>query len=126
MRNQDKKFTRRAFLRQAALATAVTAGAGYLVGCKPSDSGGKSGGKSAGGEAAGADVCTDISGLTETEKKTRQSLNYVEKSKAAGKNCLNCSLYQPEKYGDACGGCQVMKGPVMAKGNCTAWAAKAG
>lgn len=129
MRKKNERLTRRGFLRQVAAAGAVTLGAGYLIGCKPQESGkGSSGGspeKSAGGTKA--DACTDLSGLTDAEIKTRESLGYVDKTPDPAKNCANCSLYVPDQYEPAaCGGCTVMKGPVMAQGYCTAWAAKAG
>jgi hypothetical protein len=124
MRNRDEKLTRRSFLAKMATAGAVTVGAGYLVGCKSEGGGGSSEKKPSGGGGAKADACTDLSGLTDAEKQTRQSLGYVDKSTQAGKNCKNCSLYQPEKYAEGCGGCQVMKGPVAEAGYCTAWAAK--
>lgn len=127
MRKTDERFTRRGFLQKMAVAGAITVGAGYLIGCKPQDMGEK---KGAGGKAEGAaetDVCTDLSALSEADIKTREGLAYVDKSTQAGKNCANCSLYQPDQYAPAeCGGCTVIKGPVMAAGNCTAWAAKAG
>ena len=53
-----------------------------------------------------------------------KSLQYVEESPEADKNCANCSLYQQEKYGSGCGGCTLFPGPVAAEGYCTSWAPK--
>jgi hypothetical protein len=49
------------------------------------------------------------------------SLNYVEESPEPEKNCGNCQLYQQEKYGSGCGGCQLFPGPVAEKGYCDSW-----
>jgi hypothetical protein len=53
-----------------------------------------------------------------------KSLNYVEESPNAKKNCANCQLYQQEKYGAGCGGCQLFPSPVNANGYCDSWAPK--
>jgi hypothetical protein len=50
-------------------------------------------------------------------------LKYVEKSTEAGKNCLNCQLYQGK---DAWGGCPLFAGKKVAgAGWCSAWVKKA-
>ncbi len=121
MSDENERLTRRGFLAKAAAVGALTVGAGYLSACKPSADTAKSPGEQAGGGA-----CDDLSALTDAEKSTREGLGYVDKSTVAGKNCKNCSLYQPEKYAEGCGGCTVMKGPVLDEGYCTAWALKPG
>lgn len=121
MKNKSK-ITRRQFIHTTAAAGAATLTLGYLLaGCKGDGGGTKSGGGGGGGEKS----CDDVSGLTEQEKKTRESLKYVEKSPEPQKNCANCSLYQLPKDGEFCGGCSVLKGPVHPQGYCTAWAPKA-
>ncbi|MGM0558772.1 MAG: high-potential iron-sulfur protein [Myxococcota bacterium] len=128
----DEKLNRRDFFRRAAAVGASVAGAGMLLSaCKDGGGAAKGGDKSGGGEepAAGGDKggsgeldCTDTSGLTEAEKKTRESLQYVDKSPKDDKFCDNCSLYtKPEKEGE-CGGCTVVAGPIHPKGYCASWA----
>lgn len=58
-------------------------------------------------------------------KQMRKTLQYVEKSPKAEKNCANCVQYIADKYGD-CGGCKLFAGPVQPKGYCASWAAKGG
>lgn len=76
------------------------------------------------GNDSGGLECNDTSGLSAQDKQFRQTQAYVDVSKDANKNCLNCNFYEgPEK---ACGTCKVLKGPVSPLGNCNLWAAKAG
>ena len=65
-----------------------------------------------------------LTGLTDADKQMRTTLKYVAVSTDAAKNCLNCKFYQADQHGDACGGCQLFKGPVAPKGNCSSWFAK--
>lgn len=68
--------------------------------------------------------CTDVSGLTEAEKTTRQSLAYVDQSPNPAKLCANCNLFLPASDG-GCGGCTVVKGPIHPNGYCNSWVQKA-
>lgn len=131
----DEKVSRRDFFKRAAIIGASVAGAGaVLSACKKNggDAKGQDKGGSGGGEASksadkgnGELTCTDTSGLTDAEKKTRESLKYVDKSPKPDKNCANCKLYtEPEQEGE-CGGCTVMAGPIHPDGYCISWQAKA-
>ena len=72
--------------------------------------------------AAGGDgACNDLTGLSDADKAVRKSLGYVDVSADAAKNCANCALF---KAGSPCGTCTAVKGPIAAKGYCTAWAPK--
>ncbi len=118
---ESKELTRRAFLERAAALGGVALSASLVMACKPKESaGGEKGGAAGGGDKAAAG-CTDVSGLTDAEKATRNSLKYVDKSTDPAKNCGNCSLFVA---GEPCGTCSVVKGPIAAAGNCTAWAPK--
>ena len=133
----DDKLNRRDFFKRAAVIGASIAGAGTLLAaCKQDGGGGAKGGedektaadeKKGGGDKGGDGEfsCTDTSGLTEAEKKTRKSLKYVDKSPKPDKNCLNCKLYTEPKGDSNCGGCTVLAGPVHPKGYCISWQAKA-
>ncbi len=123
------RVSRRQFLRSLGLAGAVGASGTLLVAC-----GGDSDGS--GDETDGADTetatasadCSDLSSLSDAQKQRRtqqvKALNYVEESPEPDKNCGNCQLYQQEKFGPGCGGCQLFPGPVAEGGYCTSWAAK--
>lgn len=67
----------------------------------------------------------DLSGLSESEKKRRtqkvETLQYVDESPEEDKNCGNCQLYEKDKYGDGCGDCNLLPGPVAETGYCTSW-----
>jgi hypothetical protein len=132
----DEKLNRRDFFRRAAAIGASVAGAGMLLSaCKDGGGGGaKSGAESGGGDKAakGGDkagsgelTCTDTSGLTDAEKKTRESLKYVDKSPKPDQNCKNCKLYTEPKNEGECGGCTVVAGPIHPKGYCISWQAAA-
>ena len=122
----EQKLNRRQFFERALVLGAAMTGAGaFLTACGSPKRGG-GGEKKAGGEAKkpaapAAPSCNDVSGLTDAEKKGRETFKYVEKSTLAGKNCTNCSLY---KVGAPCGTCTIMKGPINPQGYCTAWAEK--
>jgi hypothetical protein len=126
--DQDR-VTRRRFLQSLGIAGAVGASGSLLAACGGSDDSGgdgQGGGEASSSTTASAD-CSDLSGLSDSEKKQRESmvksLQYVEESPEDNKNCANCQLYQEEKYGEGCGGCQLFPGPVAAEGYCTSWAA---
>ena len=65
-----------------------------------------------------------MSGLTDTEVQMRETLAYVEESTVPEKNCENCQLFIVAEAGAACGGCQIIKGPIAPGGYCNSWAAK--
>jgi hypothetical protein len=105
---QESKVDRRAFLRSAVTLGAAAGAASLLAAC---------------GKGGGALVCTDVAGLAPAEAATRTSLQYVEASADPTKLCSGCVLYvagQP----NACGGCQVVKGPINPGGYCASWAKK--
>lgn len=130
--NDNDRVSRRRFLQSIGLAGVVGAGGSLLAACgggsddsKSSGSAGESSGDSGGTTTASAD-CSDLSKLSDSEKKQRDqmvsSLQYVEESPNEEKNCANCSLYNEGDYGEGCGGCQLFPGPVAANGYCNSWA----
>ena len=70
------------------------------------------------------DPCDDLTGLRETDIKTRAGLGYVKKSPISNMQCNNCNLWLPPEKDKTCGGCLLFKGPVYPSGYCTNWAAK--
>ena len=61
---------------------------------------------------------------TATDVQMRETLQYVEATADPAKTCDNCQLYVAAEAGAACGGCQIIKGPINPKGYCASWAAK--
>lgn len=124
--------SRRKFLRSLGIAGAVGASGSLLVACGGgSDDSGSSEDGTSGTDSESATAsadCSDLSSLSDAQKKQRQqqvkALNYVEESPEPDKNCANCQLYQEEKFGEGCGGCQLFPGPVAAEGYCSSWAAQ--
>jgi hypothetical protein len=81
-------------------------------------------GLSACGKKSAPDGCTDLTGLTDGEKAARAALQYTDRSLQNDKRCDVCSFYQAAGDPAACGGCQLVKGPIHPKGYCTAFAPK--
>ncbi len=113
----DQKLNRRQFFERAAvIGAAVTGASAFLSGCKKSDGGG--GASSSTKKKEPKADCSDLSGLSEQQKAQRKSLNYVDQTPKAEKNCANCKLFKKE---GPCNKCTVVPGPIAAKGYCTAW-----
>ena len=74
--------------------------------------------------ASSTDPCGDYSGLSEEDIKKRQSLGFVQKASSAERQCGNCNLWLPPADNQACGICQLFKGPVPSTASCTYWAPK--
>lgn len=139
--SDDGKLNRREFLWRAGMIGALAAGGGrYLAGCKKGGGGAekkaepekektaekeKAEKKEKTAQKGGELDCTDTSGLSESEIKTREQLKYIDKSDKPDKTCANCNLYElPEKEG-TCGGCSVVPGPINPAGYCNSWVKKA-
>lgn len=77
--------------------------------------------------AAKADTnpCSDLSGLTDQEKGTRDALGYIAKTENPDQVCTNCNFWQKPTGDSPCGGCTLMKGPINPEGWCKSWFAKA-
>jgi hypothetical protein len=124
----NDRVSRRRFLQSVGIAGVVGASGTLLAACGGSDDsgGGSSSGSSSGGSASASGSCSDLSGLSDAQKKQRsqmvKSLQYVEETPQDDKNCANCSLYIKGEYGEGCGGCQLFPGPVAANGYCNSWA----
>lgn len=71
-------------------------------------------------------VCTDVSSLAPADQTVRTSLQYVDRSQAANKDCASCQqfLAAPSDPFGACGTCKIMKGPISPRGYCNAFVAK--
>ncbi len=112
----ENELSRRSFLAMTLLGCLSISGISFLSSCQKKQGTGRV-------EAAG-DPCTDVSGLTEKERKTRDTYEYVGKSTVTGKYCSNCRLYKEPDSGNPCGTCRIVKGPINPDGYCTAWVAQ--
>lgn len=77
-----------------------------------------------GGEESRGLTCTDTSGLQPAEITTRQTQEYTDSSPHPDKKCGNCRFYTAGAP-NACGSCQVIRGPIHPDGYCKLWAAQA-
>ncbi len=75
-----------------------------------------------GEEASGTLDCSSTSGLGPAGVASRESQGYVERTPNPGEDCAGCRFYTPGAEG-ACGGCQVVQGPINPGGYCRTWAA---
>lgn len=106
--------SRRDFLKSALSIGALSIGAGAVLSACGKE---KKAAESAGG-------CNDVSGLADGDKALRTANNYADTSAKPDQTCEGCQLYKVAAAGAACGGCQVLKGPIAPKGWCKLWAKK--
>ena len=109
MTDSNEGRSRRAFIQQLGIGL----GAGVLlaaVGCRRTES--------------TVGQCNDLSGVPETQRQMRQTLQYQATTPNPAKHCGNCKLYKAPAPGSSCGGCQLFQGPVELQGYCTGWQAK--
>ena len=114
----NKIYDRRAFIKQQLFFGSILMGGGVVLNaCNTNESAQKN-------EENTGDVnpCEDMSGLNESDKKTRIQAAYVEKSPIKDRLCDNCKLYIPAAAGVECGKCLLFKGPVYPSGYCSYWA----
>lgn len=57
-----------------------------------------------------------IEALTQKEKQSHESVNYVSKSKIASRRCEKCAMFAAPKYGGP--GCSLVKSPIEPQGLC--------
>lgn len=116
MARNDSLITRRQLLRRTFGAGAAIAGSGFLLAACEEDE-----------QEQAADLdCTDVSGLDDQQRQTRETLAYTDESPEAEQRCNNCRFFEPAGSEGACGGCQIMPGPVHPLGWCKSWAATEG
>jgi len=117
-------LSRREFLHTSVI-TSVAGVALLNVACNSPKSANDPGMEKKEEPAAAGGGCTDLAGLSDADKQTRTQLKYIDVSDQPGKNCENCQLFVAAEAGKPCGSCKVVKGPIAAGGNCSAWAKKA-
>lgn len=108
----SESVSRRQFLSRVAVAGAALSAPAVLAAC------------GGGGAPTTASACDGYAALTPEEIQARQTLQYVDTTPDAAKNCANCIQYIPPAGEGACGGCKLFAGPVVANGYCAVWAAQ--
>jgi len=127
--NNDQ-LSRKDFLKKMSLFGALSVGAGSVLqacgggGEKQSGSGQEQTSTETESSTAAAEPCTDLSGLSDQEKQTREQFQYVQETTKADQHCANCALFQAPEGDAPCGSCTLVKGPINPNGWCTAWAPK--
>ena len=122
-------YSRRLFLRQViTLGAAGLIGPGLLTGCSSENTAERI--ETEAGQpdptlsgAAASGKCEESVELSAADIAARQAVNYVDEAPQADKTCANCRFFKQPTTGAACGGCEIVKGPIAAEGYCNAWVA---
>lgn len=108
------QISRKDFLVKGLVTGVAIAGAGAILSaCKKEEK-----------KAETAVSCNDTTGLTPEDIQQRTNLQYVDQTPDPTKRCDGCALYVAPAAGAACGGCNLVKGPIAPAGYCTSWVAK--
>jgi hypothetical protein len=106
-------WTRRAFVRDAALA-----GAGLCIACGSDQTAQLR--EAARRSGAGLD-CSDVSDLQPAEARTRGDNAYRQHTDKDDQFCLNCLNFVAAAEASACGTCKTVRGPINPDGWCKQW-----
>jgi hypothetical protein len=125
---RQSMYSRRGFLKRAAfIGAAGLMTPGLLSACSNEGSAERTDPDPSGNSMEqGAEVttaCPATAELSAQDKATRQSLNYVDESPEPEKFCTNCRFFKQPAATGACGGCEIVGGPIAAKGYCNTWVA---
>ena len=114
-----KKINRKNFIKGAAALGFTGVGAlTFLSGCGNEKKGPGS------AEEKNNEPCSDLSGLSDAEKETRELYRYVADSPHEDKKCHICNYFIPPAAQAKCGTCQIVKGPINPDGYCTSFVKK--
>lgn len=72
----------------------------------------------------GRPTCDDTTGLGADDAKARREHKYFDSGPDPAKRCAGCAQFRGGPKEDACGGCEVLKGPVSPLGTCDLFVAK--
>ena len=68
-------------------------------------------------------TCSDTSGLSADEIRTRATVGYTDLSSDPSRTCGHCQQFIESKSG-GCGTCKLLKGPVHPDGTCKTFSLK--
>lgn len=115
-----QKINRKNFIKSAAALSLTGIGAiTFLSSC-----GNEKKGPASETSESSSDPCTDLSGLSDSEKETRELYRYVAESPHEDKKCHLCNYFIPPAGEAKCGKCQIVKGPINPDGYCTSFVKK--
>jgi hypothetical protein len=120
MNDESKSsYSRRLFLKQvAAIGAAGLVGPGLLMACSNGNAA-----ERVESERAASGKCEGSVDLPAADIAARQAINYVDESPQVDKSCANCRFFKQPAAGAACGGCEILKGPIASEGYCNTWVA---
>jgi hypothetical protein len=98
-------MVRREALRRLAMFTTAALPAAWLLACSK------------------APNCEDTSALSPEELEVRKNAEYAAQAMQVSKKCDGCAQWIAPAP-DKCGGCKVIKGPIVAEGSCKLFAPK--
>ena len=117
----QRKYTRRNLLQRAALAGAAGLGLLSMAACS---------GKSAKPDEQAKQPASSeeqtacaTSGDPAADAGARKALKYVDQSSDPARICSGCRFFKQAEGGTACGGCQIITGPIAPTGYCSTWTA---
>jgi hypothetical protein len=70
---------------------------------------------------AAAGACVNPDELSDSVQSMRESLEYTDAASDPNQACKGCALFMAAKDKAGCGYCEVLAGPVDAKGHCVSW-----
>ena len=115
----QQTLTRRNLFHRAALIGVAGVGLLGIAAC-----GGESSLRAQSNAHTGAPTaCPASVELSAQELATRKALNYVDVAADPARVCRGCRLFKQPEQNAACGGCQVVVGPIAPGGSCNAWVA---
>lgn len=117
----QQQYSRRNLLKRAALAGAVGVGLLNLAACGGESAKPAEPAKPA--AATGGQTACATSGDPAADAGARKALKYVDQSADPTRICSGCRFYKQPDGGAACGGCQIITGPVAPTGYCSTWTA---
>lgn len=121
---RQQKYTRRNLLKRAAWAGAAGIGLLSLAACGSSEAA-KPAEQAKQQVNSGAQLaCAGSADIAATDEGARKALKYVEQSPDPARVCNNCRFFKQPEGGSACGGCQIVTGPIAPTGYCSTWTAR--
>ena len=116
----NQLYTRRRLLLRAAAFSALGTGLPWLLAACGNDTPAPATpAPSEVGRAAGVN-CSESTALSGLEGAARQAVKYVDVSPDANRVCSGCRFF---KEPQACGGCEIVAGPIASAGTCNVWVA---